>query len=199
MTFPNDASGIAGILLAAGRGTRFDPAGEKDKLLATLPDGIPVAVSSARHLRAALKRVVAVVRPGSGALEAALRNAGCEVLVCPDAALGMAASLTHGVRHAAEASGWVVALADMPFVRPETIALLARRIADGAGIAAPVCGGRRGNPVGFGRIHLARLLALEGDQGARALLQAWPVDEVTVGDDGIFRDIDVPHDLPRAT
>jgi molybdenum cofactor cytidylyltransferase len=55
--------------------------------------------------------------------------------------------------------------------------------------------GRRGNPVGFGRVHLAALLALEGDQGARRLLQTCPVTEVPVEDPGIFRDIDTPADL----
>jgi molybdenum cofactor cytidylyltransferase len=55
--------------------------------------------------------------------------------------------------------------------------------------------GRRGNPVGFGRVHLDTLLALGGDQGARRLLQSFPVTEVPVIDAGIFRDIDTPADL----
>jgi molybdenum cofactor cytidylyltransferase len=55
--------------------------------------------------------------------------------------------------------------------------------------------GRRGNPVGFGRVHLAALLALSGDQGARRLLQSCPVTEVAVADPGIFQDIDTPADL----
>ena len=52
---------VVGVLLAAGRGSRFDPAGVANKLLATLPDGTPVAVQAARHLRQALGDVVAVV------------------------------------------------------------------------------------------------------------------------------------------
>jgi molybdenum cofactor cytidylyltransferase len=55
--------------------------------------------------------------------------------------------------------------------------------------------GRRGNPVGFGRVHLAALLALRGDQGARRLLQTCPITEVPVADPGIFHDIDTPADL----
>jgi molybdenum cofactor cytidylyltransferase len=55
--------------------------------------------------------------------------------------------------------------------------------------------GRRGNPVGFGRVHLQALLALQGDRGARGLLQSCPVTEVAVDDPGIFRDIDTPADL----
>ena len=83
----------------------------------------------------------------------------------------------------------------MPHVAPATLRLLADALASGAGIAAPLMDGRRGNPVGFGRVHLDGLLALRGDQGARRLLQTFPVTEVPVADPGIFRDIDTPADL----
>jgi molybdenum cofactor cytidylyltransferase len=59
----------------------------------------------------------------------------------------------------------------------------------------PVLDGRRGNPVGFGRVHLDALLALRGDRGARGLLQTCPVTEVAVRDAGILRDVDAPEDL----
>jgi molybdenum cofactor cytidylyltransferase len=119
------------------------------------------------------------------------------VTVCPDADSGMAASLTHAIRHslALEPRSWLVALGDMPYVDPATLRLLADALAAGAGIAAPVMKERRGNPVGFGAVHLDALLALRGDEGARRLLQAYPVTEVPVDDPGIFRDIDLPSDL----
>lgn len=49
-----------GILLAAGRGRRFDPSGTRNKLLQPLPNGEPVAVASARALLAVLPKVIAV-------------------------------------------------------------------------------------------------------------------------------------------
>jgi molybdenum cofactor cytidylyltransferase len=102
--------------------------------------------------------------------------------------------LRHSLRNE-EPAAWLVALGDMPHVAPATLSALADALAAGASIAAPVMGGRRGNPVGFGHVHLAALLALEGDQGARRLLQSCPVTEVPVEDPGIFRDIDTPADL----
>jgi molybdenum cofactor cytidylyltransferase len=54
------SSSATGILLAAGYGSRFDPSGLHNKLLATLPDGTPVAFQSARRLLSAVSRVVAV-------------------------------------------------------------------------------------------------------------------------------------------
>jgi molybdenum cofactor cytidylyltransferase len=140
--------------------------------------------------------VVAVVPPSDGGVADALQALGCEVTVCMDADSGMGASLVQAIRHSLPAEGWLVALGDMPFVQDATLARLRDALADGAGIAVPVHAGRRGNPVGFGVQHLDGLLALGGDQGARRLLLAHPVSEIDVIDPGIFRDIDIPADLP---
>jgi len=192
-----------GILLAAGRGRRFDPSGAANKLLQPLADGDPVVVASARKLLSQLDRVVAVVAPAVGTnddgVAAALRALGCEVTVCADADSGMAASLVHAVHYAAQAPGWLIALGDMPFVQVETIAVLRDAVAGGAGIAVPVCGGRRGNPAAFGAAYLPALLALEGDQGARAIIRDGVVTEVAVDDTGIFSDIDTRSDLSKTS
>jgi molybdenum cofactor cytidylyltransferase len=185
-----------GILLAAGRGRRFDPSGAQDKLLQILPGGEPVVVASARHLLHVLPRVIAVVPPRDRGVAAALRALGCEMTVCPDADTGMGASLAHAIAASLpDAQGWVIALGDMPFVDTATVKALCDALAAGAGIAVPVCEGRRGNPVGFGALHLPALLALTGDEGARRIVRGSPVVEVEVGDAGIFRDIDTVADL----
>ena len=186
-----------GILLAAGRGRRFDPLGQRNKLLEPLAGDDLVVVASARKLLAAVPRVVAVVPVDDGGVGKRLAALGCDVTVCPDADSGMAASLTHAIRHslAMAPQAWLVALGDMPYVDPATLRRLVVALAAGAGIAAPVLDGRRGNPVGFNAIHLEALLALRGDHGARRLLQTCRVTEVPVDDPGIFRDIDTPGDL----
>ncbi len=188
-----------GILLAAGRGRRFDPSGARNKLLQRLPGGELVVVASARRLLACVPRVVAVVPPSDGGVADTLRALGCDVTVCTQADSGMGASLVHAIRHSLPSAGWLVALGDMPFVQDATLAALRDAVAHGADgdtIAVPVHGGQRGNPVAFGARHLDALLALGGDQGARRLLQAHPVTELEVDDPGILRDIDSPSDLP---
>lgn len=189
-----------GILLAAGRGRRFDPSGQRNKLLQRLPaSGEPVLAASARHLTSVLQRVVAVVRPGEEDLATLLGAAGCQVVVCIDADDGMAASLGAALRASIEASlpqqSWIVALGDMPDVDPATIAALADALAGGAALAAPVYQGRRGNPAGFAASLLPELLALRGDAGARSLFERHPWTAVVVMDAGVLRDIDVPGDL----
>ncbi len=186
----------AGILLAAGRGRRFDPSGTLNKLMQPLAGGEPVVVASARAMLAVLPKVIAVVAPDDGGAADALRALGCDVTICPDADQGMAHSLVHALRYSLPAAqAWLVALGDMPRVRESTIRALADALAGGALIAAPVHGGRRGNPVAFSAPCLPELLALRGDEGARHLLKRHPVVEVDVDDTGIFHDIDQPSDL----
>ena len=186
---------LVGILLAAGRGKRFDPSGVQNKLLQTLAGGDAVVAASAKNMLAVLPRVLAIVRPGDDKVAALLGGLGCEVRVCADADLGMGESLNTAIEHTKGAEGWLIALGDMPHVRPDTMRALAATIERGARIAAPVYEGRRGNPVAFSNFHLPLLLALDGDQGARAILKSHAVSEVIVDDIGVVRDIDTPGDL----
>ena len=185
-----------GILLAAGQGKRFDASGRLNKLLQPLPSDLTVAGSSAINMLSVLPATIAVVSPNTESLAAVLKSAGCELTVCFDAQNGLANSLVHALQHSSpDCSGWVIALADMPFVQPDTMAVIVQTLNSGAGIVVPTFLGKRGNPVGFSRQYLPQLLALTGDQGARSLLKAFPVTEVAVNDAGILKDIDVPADL----
>ena len=186
---------LVGILLAAGRGVRFDPGGAQNKLMRALPGGVPVAVAAARTLLSAIPLVLAVVRPGADLLAAALREAGCRVVECPNADEGMGASLVFALSQTHTASGWLIALADMPYVDTTTVAALVEALRRDADIVVPLHRGRRGNPVGFSRRHLPELLTLGGDQGARRLLKTYQVTEIEVDDPGIAQDIDTPDDL----
>jgi molybdenum cofactor cytidylyltransferase len=184
---------LVGLLLAAGSATRFG----SDKLQHRLRHGVPIAVQAARHLKSEVSRVVAVVRPGADETAQALRAEGCEVAVCERAAEGMGASLACAARAAGEADGYLVALGDMPFVRPSSIAAVREALERGAQIAAPYWRARRGHPVGFAGTFRAELEALEGDAGAKRILDmhAAQVLKVPLGDPGVIRDIDRPEDL----
>jgi molybdenum cofactor cytidylyltransferase len=192
----NRAKSWQGILLAAGMGKRFDPSGSLNKLLQLLPSGMAVAGSSAKNMLSVLPTTLAVISANDTKLASLLELNGCEITICPDAQNGLASSLVHALRHSpVDCSGWIIALADMPFVQAASIAAIVQALDNGAGIAVPTYQGKRGNPVGFSRQYLPQLLALTGDQGARSLLKIYPVTGVAVSDAGIFRDIDLPEDL----
>ena len=184
---------IVGLLLAAGSATRFG----SDKLQHALPHGVSIAVQSARQLKSELERVVAVVRPDSDQLISNLKAEGCEVVVCENAAEGMGASLACAARAAGEADGYLIALADMPFLRRTTIAAVRDALAGGAPLVAPYFRARRGHPVGLSHEFFHELVALRGDEGAKRLLAAHEKQmvKIPVGDPGALRDIDRPEDL----
>jgi molybdenum cofactor cytidylyltransferase len=184
---------IVGLLLAAGSATRFG----SDKLQHALPHGVSIAVQSARQLKSELERVVAVVRPDSDQLISNLKAERCEVVVCENAAEGMGASLACAARAAGEADGYLIALADMPFLRRTTIAAVRDALAGGAPLVAPYFRARRGHPVGLSHEFFHELVALRGDEGAKRLLAAHEKQmvKIPVGDPGALRDIDRPEDL----
>jgi molybdenum cofactor cytidylyltransferase len=121
----------AGLLLAAGRGARFDASGKQNKLLAPF-QGRTVVEQSAANLAAALQNKIAVIRPDATSLRKQLESQGYRVVECPDAASGMGHSLAWGTAEAMKAFDiqiLVVALADMPCVNTKTIQLLLARLA----------------------------------------------------------------------
>lgn len=184
---------MAGILLAAGAGSRFGG----DKLLHPLEDGVAIAAHAARNLLAATSDVVAVVRWGDFPLYDMLEQEGCQVTMFKGAARGMGASLAHGVTQARGADGWVVALADMPGISPDTTRKIIAALEDGALITAPTYKGERGHPVGFGSQLRDELLALDGDLGAHAVVDKHrdAVRLIECDDPGVLHDIDRKSDL----
>jgi molybdenum cofactor cytidylyltransferase len=187
------AGPIVGILLAAGSGTRFG----SDKLLHPLADGTPLGLAAARRLRPACDRIVAVVRPGSGKLADLLAQEGFELVVSAASVHGMGHSLAAGVGAAPDAAGWLVALADMPFIAAASYGRVTAALRAGGSIVIPEYRGRRGHPVGFARPWGERLAALTGDEGARRIVAAFPeaITRCDVDDPGIVRDVDHASDL----
>jgi molybdenum cofactor cytidylyltransferase len=192
-TSPILAGPVTGILLAAGSSTRFG--GHK---LSHLIDGVPMALRSANAMKAALGAVLVAMRPGD-ALAPTISATGIEVIFCDRASEGMGGTLAQAVAAApAGGAGYVIALADMPFIAPTSIRAVADAIVRGAAVAVPTYRGERGHPVGLSSAYRDALLALAGDAGARALVRrdARHLMLVAVDDPGVLRDIDTPADLP---
>ena len=191
-----DGPRVAGLLLAAGTSSRF---GDRNKLVTDL-NGQPIVRHTAETLIAAdLSDVAVVVGHEEGRVRSAL--AGLEVTIVENDryADGQATSVARGIEAiaATDADAVVIALGDMPFVRPETIRTLIAAYADGAGDAlAPAIDGQRGNPVLFDRTYFSALRDVEGDMGGRAILLGGDNSAlVAVTDPGIHRDVDRPEDV----
>ena len=181
---------IVGLLLAAGSASRFG----SDKLRHPLLHGVPIALQALRNLKPEVDEVFAVVKPGD---DAGLFAAECKTVVCERATEGMGASLACAVREAGKRDAYLVALADMPYIRRTSIAAVRQALEGGAALVAPYWHARRGHPVGIAGRFYEQLLALGGDEGAKSILGAHARElvKIPIGDPGVIRDIDTPADL----
>lgn len=178
---------VAGLVLAAGGGTRF---GDSPKLLADL-GGRPLLEWSVRAACGVpeLARVVVVLGAHAEEVRARVDFGRAETLVCPDWATGQAASLRRGLTALAQASTVIVTLGDAPLI---TAAVIARFVGEPPRTRATYAG-RPGHPVVLGPDEIRTLMSLGGDTGARELLRGGPVMEVGHLCSG--RDVDTADDL----
>lgn len=188
---------LAGLLLAAGQGTRMGGA----KMLRPLA-GRPLV----RHAAAALAeagfspRLVVTGGLDGAAIIAALDGLDFAVAVNPAPQDGLAGSLRVGLEALpAGIDGVLIALGDMPRVTPETLRRLAAAFDPAAGraICVPVQAGQRGNPILWAATLIPEMRGLAGDQGARGLLARHVdlVHPVPVDDPGVLIDVDTPEAL----
>jgi molybdenum cofactor cytidylyltransferase len=193
---------VAGVVLAAGLSRRM---GKRNKLVAEI-DGKPMVrrvVETA--LAAGLDPVVVVIGHGAADVRAALDGLPVRFAenVRPEA--GLSSSLRVGlcaVEGDPPVAAAVILLGDMPWVEAGDVRALVAAFdpASGREICVPVHEGRRGNPVLWGRRFIAEITALQGDVGARALLERHEerVREVPVAGVGVLRDVDTSDALAAA-
>lgn len=180
------------VLLAAGLSRRYGAVG---KLVADYR-GRPLAVHAAATIGALpFARRIAVCRTGDDDLAAMLEQQGFGVVRNPDTARGLASSLAIGVEAAGAPEAVVVCLADMPLISGGHVRALVERVTPG-GIVASVTDPREAPtpPAAFSREYLPELLRIEGDKGARHLLQ---IAERVVAPEGSLVDFDTPEDFRR--
>ncbi len=184
---------VAGVLLAAGASSRFG----SNKLLAPVADGTPLGLRAAKNLLPWIDRLVVVVGHGQCAIRELFTQAGLDVCLCADAALGMGHSLRCGIAAVREAGACVLALADMPMLSDETVSRVVTSLRSGAEIVVPTHSGHDGHPVGFSRTVFPELSRLSGDRGAREVVLRDPnrVVRVECLDPGVLLDIDTPEAL----
>lgn len=188
---------IAAIVLAAGRSSRM---GGPNKLLATF-DAIPLVRRTVERVAAgSFDRVVVVTGHQAGAVEAALSGTGVALAHNPSYADGIASSLRAGLRAAGDADAVMIVLADMPSLATADFErLIAVWRAAPHAVVRAASGGKRGNPVVLPRTLFAGIERLEGDAGARNLLDSVSAEivDVEIGPAAII-DVDTPDALASA-
>jgi molybdenum cofactor cytidylyltransferase len=196
------AATVAAVILAAGKASRMREGGAH-KLLAEF-DGEPLVRRTAKTALAAdASSVIVVTGHRRSEIMAALSGLDVTAVENPDYASGMASSLISGfsARAARDADGVLVMLADMPGVKSDDLNLLiaAFRSASGRAIVRAVSRGKRGNPVILPKSLADAVMRLEGDIGARHIIETsgLPIIDTDIGD-AAHLDVDTPEAVRAA-
>ncbi len=182
----------AGLLLAAGAGSRFGG----PKALVRFKGDLLVERGQRLLREGGCQPVLVAV----GAQADQVSGHATWPVVVDDWQTGMGASLRAGLVALTDspATAVVIALADQPLVGPQSVARLIAAHHAGAVAAVATYGGKPRNPVLIARATWAEVADLAvADTGARPWLRAHPDLVVAVPCDGTGtpEDIDTPHDL----
>lgn len=185
---------LVAIVPAAGGSSRF---GSHNKLLEAW-DGLPMVVRVVRTLESSGLPTLTVVGYEGARVGSAL--APSPTVFNEAWRDGLGTSIACGVRAAGDADGFLVALGDMPELRPEVVRALVAKFAacpDDAILAVAYAGApnRPGHPVVFGCAYRNELERLDGDEGARRILAARGDRLELVPASGSLPDIDFRKDL----
>jgi molybdenum cofactor cytidylyltransferase len=187
------------VLLAAGRSSRM---GGPNKLMA-LFEGRPLVRRSAeRALASRAAGVTVVTGHQADRISTALSGLDVRIVHNSDFAAGLSGSLKRGVcAIPTDRAGAMIVLADMPGVSAGDLDCLIRAFekSGGAAIVRAVHDGKRGNPVILPRSLFHAVSLLEGDTGARHLVEAEGLNviDVEIGE-GAGLDVDTRDALESA-
>ncbi|MFK8051054.1 MAG: NTP transferase domain-containing protein [Halioglobus sp.] len=195
-----DVTKIAAIVLAAGSSRRM---GEQHKLLVDFNGMSMVSRVVDAVLRSSVCSATVVIGHRGNEIRTALGARDVAIVDNPDYGSGLSSSLKVGLSSLPEEiQGAIIILADMPFVGVDLLEKLIDTFACAReqNIVVPVKSGRMGNPVIWPARLFPEMMKLQGDKGARKLLDEF-ADQVTtvpVLDDAAFFDIDTPAELEKA-
>lgn len=179
------------IILAAGYSKRFSA----DKRQALLPTGLTLLDTTLQQIPDSFSQRLLILHPGDEEL-ARRYTPDWSICIAEDAAMGMGHSLAAAVPYVANCNAILIGLGDMPYVQTDTYLALQKALVDYP-IVRPFWQDQAGNPVGFQAAYFQELAELNGDQGARKLLDQYAKDvhRFECKDRGIIRDIDTKSAL----
>lgn len=186
---------VSALVLAAGPSRRMG----RPKL--ALPvDGVPMlrrVVEAALHSRC--RETVVVLGAHQEVYRPLLAGTAVRLVDNPEFAHGLSTSIRAGVAALSpESRAVVILLADQPRVTSHVIdRLIDTYTREGTRIVASAYRGVVGVPVLFDAALFLELLTLEGDAGARSVIETYPQHGVAVALEDGWQDVDTPEDLAR--
>jgi len=196
---PSATAKVHAVVLAAGRSRRM---GGPNKLMAHFAGEPLVRRTVERAVLSSASGTVVVTGHQAARIREAIEGLEATVAHNPDFFAGLSTSLKAGIGAVpSDAAGALILLGDMPEVGASDIDRMidAFRKAGGQSIVRATHEGKRGNPLLLPRALFAAVAQLEGDTGARHLVEAGlvPVVDVEIGQ-GATVDVDTREALESA-
>ena len=188
---------VSAILLAAGKSERMG----RNKLLMPFEGGTVIGSTLDNLLGSKAGEVVVVVGARAQEMGDAAGKHPVTIVLNPNYVRGMSTSLVTGLQMVSKQAKFaLVALADQPFVTPQTYdKLIEAALATDKGIVVPVYRKQRGNPILIHSGYFPEVLRFTGDVGGRELLASYPDDvlEVKVPDEGVVINLNTPEEYEK--
>ncbi len=191
---------IGALVLAAGSSQRFGT----DKRTTQLRNGNLMVIETLQKIVSNFEETAIVLKESDDEVEKLIKENYLEpepfVYRATESHQGIGNSLSSSISVSIDRqwSGTFIFLADMPFIKSETIAILKEEaLINNRSIIIPEFESFRGHPVFFPSRFYQELGLLKGDQGAKKIIESnlESVKQVEVADEGITKDIDCPEDL----
>ncbi|KLN45944.1 molybdopterin-guanine dinucleotide biosynthesis protein MobA [Providencia rettgeri] len=177
------------LILAAGKSERFQNAGGKGSKLNFMLEKNTVFEKTLLNSIDSELPVHVVTRPEN---EGVINN--CLQFNIPYSLInsnGLGESIAFGVKNTSNLDGWLIQLADMPYISSNLLLCVANNL-NHHSLVRPVYGGLPGHPVGISAKYYSELIKLAGDDGAKSILRHNFVYELEINDESVIKDIDYP-------
>ena len=182
------------LILAAGFARRFG----SPKLLHPLPTGITIIDSTILALQSSDYEFVVVIREDDTAISNHLKSQSIKTIKVTNAHQGLSSVMAEATRKLdLNRFEWLgICLGDMPYIQSKTLKALPNHISNNT-IVRPRHLNQVGHPVLFGRKFFSELIKLEGDFGAKEIIQSHSesLNIIGVEDAMVLHDIDEAKDI----
>tara|TARA_Y100000590_G_scaffold188326_1_gene214632 strand:- start:2673 stop:3254 length:582 start_codon:yes stop_codon:yes gene_type:complete len=186
---------ISAILLAAGQSKRMN--GENK--LAKKIKGIPLLKYALNNiLKSSVNEIIIVLGYQSEIIEKLIdKNDKIKFVFNADFETGMASSIKKGVENLSKKTdAFFISLGDMPSINYNTYDQLIK-YKKNQKIIVPIFKGQKGNPLLFPKSFEKIMLSIQGDHGAKKILEnnKKQILNIEINDPGIIKDIDILEDF----
>jgi len=179
--------------MAAGQSRRF---GVDCKLSTPVVNGQSMLQRVVGAVSSVSSHVCVVYSGANKSVQGSLAPQVTRSIVYPGNSPGLGDSIAFGVQANPAWGGWIICLADMPYISQHVYQQIAQQGPQHS-ILAPAYKGRRGHPVFFSGEFFGALTALQGDSGAASILKDHKdrLELFSTSCVGVIQDIDKPADL----